>query len=225
VFDADGRHAAHVAHHAGKAHVVVDGEEGPSYDAIRGLRYAPSGDRLVYAARRGANEGIVLNGVVRQWHDSVEAPVFSSDGSRWGYIAHDSGRSTVVVDEAIVAREESATDLVLSGATRRTAYVARRGDEAAVVDDRGRHAFDLIVTGTLQFLADGSRWVCLAGDDQQRKVRVVVEGLETSRALDWSEIARLLKREPSVQSLREWVAAEGEAMARTPCASGCKRED
>jgi len=204
---------AYAARDHGQWWVVEPQSRSGPWAAIRALRYAPSGGGLIFVARTDAGEGVAIGGVVQRWHDSVEAPVFAGDGRRWGYIGHDSGASAVIVNGETIGREREAHDLALSGATNRTAYVARRGDSVAVVDDRGRHPFDMVITGSLQFLGDGSRWVCLIGDSERRRLRVVVEGSATGRPVDWAEITRLIERDPSEETLRAWVAAEGELIA------------
>ncbi len=128
-----------------------------------------------------------------------------------------SGDSTHVVVDGIRGPGWEAVGQIAfdveNGTTNPLAYVARYGDSVAVVDDRGRHSFDIVITGSLQFLRDGSRWVCLVGDSKRRRLRVVVEGIAVGRPVDWAEMARLIGRDPSEETLRAWVAADGELIA------------
>jgi len=166
--------------------------------------------------REDGRERMFADGVVGAPFDSVGAPVFAPRGTRWGYLGRDSAGTAVVLDGAVLAREESATDLALSADGARYAYIARRGGRAALVDDLGAHPFDLLVAGTLVFLED-DRWACLAGERRERDLFVVVEGRSERPPFNWSENARLARRDPSGAWLREWVRAEA---ARSVSAQG-----
>jgi hypothetical protein len=133
-------------------------------------------------------------------------PTFSPDG-RWGYVARDGDSVSVIVDGAVAARAAWAADLTLGRAARQ-AYVTAEGDRMVVVDEQTRHVVDLVVTGTLQFVADGTVWACLAGDRAKRELFVVVNGVRVGRPFDWPEIVRRMHDGEGAAAVRAWVVAE-----------------
>lgn len=181
---------------------------GPFTD-VRALAYGPSNDALTFVASQAALETVFIAGTPSAgWHETVDTPVFAVSGNRMGYVAHGADQSEVFLDGELLAREEHASDLAI-GVGARYAYVASAGDRQSVVDERGRHELDMVIDGTLQFIADGSRWVCLAGDRARRELFVVLDGTVTNRRLDWSEMVRLVQRPGALDALRTWVAAAG----------------
>jgi hypothetical protein len=149
---------------------------------------------------------------VDRWHQRVVAVAFAGDG-RWGYVAEDGALARVVVGGAVAAEGPWATDLAF-GDGGRQAYVVGGGDGALVVDEAGQHAFDLVVADTLQYVAGGRTWTCLAGDAGRRELFVVTDGVRLGRPFDWSEIVRQTRRGADARAVRSWVAAEaGRALA------------
>ena len=203
---ASGARWGYAAKDLGRWRVVTpEGALGP-FDSVWALAHAPPDEALTFVVRDGGRAVLIRGGAAVARHDSLRAPVFARRGGRWGYVAHDAGGSAAVVDGRVIAREPWIGDLAL-GAGERLAWVARRGDSVAVVDERGRHAFDLVVDGTLQFVRDGASWACLAGDRARRRLWVVVDGVPTGRAFDWSEMARLARLGSGEEAIRAWVAA------------------
>jgi hypothetical protein len=64
VLDGDGCHLAYAAERGAKRIVVADGVEGPEYDDIGKIIFAPNG-RLAYSALLGAEWRVVSDGAVR----------------------------------------------------------------------------------------------------------------------------------------------------------------
>jgi len=116
---------------------------------------------------------------------------------------------SVIVDGRVAARAPGITDLVF-GRGGRQAYVTGEGERMVVVDEQTRHAFDLVVTGTLQFVGGGTVWACLVGDRVRRELFVVVDGVRVGRPFDWSEIVRQMQDGDGAAAVRAWVVAEAE---------------
>lgn len=188
--------------------VERSGRHGP-FDAVQSPVYLPASDTLLFVARRDGYEAVLSSPMTDQrWHHAVTRPTVARDGS-WGYIAQGPDSSEIFVGGALVGREPYARELVLAEAGGRFAYVAERDGRVAVVTGDGRHEFDLVIDGTLQFIGDGSQWVCLTGDRARRTLRVVVNGVATAHHVDWSELVRLVQRPGAEHALRRWVAAAG----------------
>lgn len=188
------------------------------YDAVRGLGMLRNGDDAspVFIASTHAGEAVVVGGVVHPVGGEVTRLVIAREGARWGYIADE---SAVYLDGRRIATGSRVTELAIADHGRRWAYLAADGDTTAVVDERGRHPFELIVEGSLQFVAAGdvAAWAALAGDRKRRELYVVVEGRRTRRRLDWSEMVRQARDASSAEfALRQWVAAAARLELREP---------
>lgn len=199
---------AYAARDSARWRVVAEGNPSEPFDAVRALVHPPNGEAIAFIARLGEREGVVRGGRIEGWHDSVEPPAFSPDG-RWGYVARDGDSVSVIVDGRVAARAPGITDLVF-GRGGRQAYVTGEGERMVVVDEQTRHAFDLVVTGTLQFVGGGTVWACLAGDRVRRELFVVVDGVRVGRPFDWSEIVRQMQDGDGAAAVRAWVVAEAE---------------
>jgi hypothetical protein len=201
----------------GRTRVVADGVTGPAFDEVRTLTLLePSG--AAYVARRADREAFARDGQVGAWHERVLSLACSADG-RCGYAADDEDGSVVVVDGRTAARAPWASDVALGAGGRWAAVIGQR-DGAVVVDEKGRHAFDLVLAGTLQYVADGSRWACLAGDRRRQDLFLVVDGALLDR-LDWSTITRETGRGGDPGLIREWVAARAAALSDPGGSGSC----
>ena len=113
-----------------------------------------------------------------------------------------------------------AGNLVFSPDGLRYAYLVRNEEADVIVHDRGIEEFDMVVDGTLQFVARGERWACLAGELEGRRLFVTVEGEQDVRPFDWSDFGGVTRSrtatdittESTLEALRAWVAAESAAI-------------
>jgi hypothetical protein len=99
---------------------------------------------------------------------------------------------------------------VALGAQGRHAYVVGDHGGAAVVDERSRHTFDIVLRGSLLYVASGQAWACLAGDRGRRELYLVVDGEKRDR-LDWAAVTREAERGSDESRIRDWVVARAEA--------------
>jgi hypothetical protein len=97
-FAPDGR-LGYVALQSSGMVAVVDGVEGPRFDAIEPqLAFSPDGGHLAYPARLGRQMTCVVDGVAQEPYDRVGRPAFSPDGARMAYAAERGRRLSLVVD-------------------------------------------------------------------------------------------------------------------------------
>ena len=216
-----GGEVAYIARGADAWWVVgPDGRWGP-FLAAHSLYFEGPGS-LTFVARADGGERVFHRGTPGAFYGEIEPPVVVAGGRHWGYVGHDSVRSVVVLDGLRHSDHEWAGDLALDAAGRRFAFVSRRNDSTYVVDDRGAHAFDLVVDGTLQFTSTGC-WAGLVGRWHDRSLFVVVEGNKEARRFDWWEFTGVVLDGPfpraeepgTARLLRSWVAAEAELIVRS----------
>jgi hypothetical protein len=158
---------------------------------------------------------VFINASPQGWHSAVDSPVFSAKADRWGYISHGAEGSSVHLQGQLLAREEAARDLAISPDGRRHVYLAARGTLFEIVDEIGRHPFEMVIEGTLQFNEAGS-WMALAGDPTRRRLFLVVDGADTGLQLEWTELIRFATGADPEAELRRWVAAAAALHSSTP---------
>jgi hypothetical protein len=195
---------------------VVGGEEASPFDAVMpaSLAFDGSGAHVAFAARRDGRWRVTADGREGAPFDEVDAPTWSDDGVL-GYVARRGFVARAVIDGKEGVGWAWASDLVL-GSGGRFAYLAGHGAHSYVVDDRGEREYALVVSGTLSFSREGTRWGCIAGDARSRKLFIAAEG-GGQRPLDAEELVAAISKpsadlRPSqrldAEILRRWVAAE-----------------
>ncbi|MBK7773198.1 MAG: hypothetical protein IPI43_03540 [Sandaracinaceae bacterium] len=133
----------------GRQRVVVDGVEGPWYDAVgvASLVFTADG-HVAYPARVGSHWHMVHDGRVGPAHDGVGEAVLSPDGTHLIYAAARGERWTVVVD----GHEQGEWSALQSGSLRLTpgpsAGPARRALRWSFIGYRGEDAF-VVVDGNV----------------------------------------------------------------------------
>jgi Tol biopolymer transport system component len=104
-FSPDSRHVAFAARDLDRGKqefLVLDGKEGPPWDAVLGgtPTFSPKGDRHAYLARQGGRYVVVVDGQAGRPYERILRPVlFSEDGRHVAYLA-DRGKHawTAVID-------------------------------------------------------------------------------------------------------------------------------
>ena len=101
-FSADGGHWVYSATEDGKWFRVVDGKQGPVFDAVStDFVFSPDGQRTAYSGRKGQERFLVVDGTVEQKIEGLTdgTLVFSPDGRRLAYAVARPDRSAhIVVD-------------------------------------------------------------------------------------------------------------------------------
>lgn len=178
LYGPDGRRLAHWAETDEGCLAVLDGVEGPRYDAVGGFAFSGDGSRFAYHARkRGGRHLVVVAGAEGPEFDDAYEVRLDSGGGRVAYFAREGDRWRAF-DSAGGSGSESWDDvktgsLVLSSAGGRLAYVARAGDDWFVVLD-GERRGPWIEAGPVVFSDDGRHhaFLALAPDGH----RLVVDG-------------------------------------------------
>lgn len=102
-FSPDSKRIAYVAGREKKYFAVIDGKEGPPYDAVGLLQFSPDSGHSVYVATDNLEKFVVADGVegkhykARQF-DPIENLQFSADGSHLAYSARVNRDWFVVLD-------------------------------------------------------------------------------------------------------------------------------
>ena len=193
---------------------IIDGAKqfGP-FTSIKSnlLRDAQGG--LVFVAQRGESRVVILGELESGPWNEVETP--SIGAAHVGFIAERDDRNVVLIDGKEISTWEWAASLVLSPDGQRFAHLARRGGKTFVVLDGTELTFDVVVSGTLAFSKNGSRFGCVTGDPKTRRLFITRD--DGKRApVDMEEVVAALSRgnpdtlltSPDVLLLRRWVEAE-----------------
>lgn len=168
-YSADGARLGYLARRGDEVRAVVDGAEGPAYEAIAELVLGRQ--RVGLIARRGGRWRVVLDGEEGAAVDSAAWLRLSPDGRHAVYAAQERGAWSVVKDGVAAGRWDRVLEIVWAPAGDGWGYVARRGDEHVVVlggdAARGRgYAW----AGGLCFSLDGRRHAYLARRGEQALV-------------------------------------------------------
>jgi hypothetical protein len=191
-FSPDGRHFAYtvIAISSPKFMVVVDGKEGPVYEAVRDFQFGADGSRFAYLGRKGFTEVCVTDAGEEKPSLLISDLTISPDGKHVAYKALGTGGSVVVRD----GKEQKPYMQILDGSLRfspdgrRLAYwVMGAGGLAVVangVEGKG-YGYNGFVPG-LGFSPDGRHlaYVAVRGDGTGVVVVDGVEGPKFDRALE-----------------------------------------
>jgi hypothetical protein len=213
-------HWAVVSDSADGRRVVADGREQESFDEVDRMVWAPEGDAVAYAARRGQAWYVVTGGRRSEPYADVEQPVFAPNGPHHGYVAHDAAGSVVAIDDRIAWRSPTrVTGLTLSEDGSRSAWVYRDARTAGIAVDGERFPYEVVIERTLRFSHDDRHWAALVGSLREHRLFLVVDG-RTTLNFDSEEFFGGPRDDPGGR-LRGWVSAELElylarAKARRP---------
>jgi hypothetical protein len=200
LFSPDSRHVVYSVLGDNHGFVVVDGVEGPKYDAVGDAVYSADGQHLAYLAKKGRTPGVVEGGTWRVVEDGVEglegamgpawniapAPNLSADGRRVAFPAERDGKPLAdlvegvkwveVVDGVAGPEYDEVGDAVFSPDGKRVAYSPKKGEKWLIVLDGVEEArYDVV--GDAVFSPD-SRHVAYTANHSKRRVVVVEDGVE-----------------------------------------------
>jgi len=167
-FSPDKNRMAFIAGDGEKQFAVLDGEKGPAFDRVDGLRFDATGKRFAYRARSGLEHFIVVNGESKGPYEDVApgSPLFSPDGKTTAYAAMDADAAWRVYTNG---KRGPAVDAVVSRLTfvpgvPEPVYIARKLL-------RGKYSFGLVSGGKFGkqygsiWMGDGGRLIV---DDEGR---------------------------------------------------------
>lgn len=116
--------------------IVTDGVERGEYDGLKHVTISSDGQRLAFAARRGAEWFMVTDGTEEGPFAEVSDALFSPDGRRFAYCSlGEKGQRTLRVDGAEVAQVGMATPVTFSADSEHYAYVGGSQGAAFVAVD------------------------------------------------------------------------------------------
>jgi Tol biopolymer transport system component len=143
VFSPSGHVLAYRAKRGKKEFIVVEGKEGPEFEAGEGRDFeaiddpvfSPDGRKIAYAARQGHSKRSVVirddmeSNFRKSSFDSVSSIVFSTDGARLAFAAKDESGSFIVVGDDRGETFDLVGAPVFNPDGTRVAFGARRGKQ------------------------------------------------------------------------------------------------
>jgi len=193
VFSPNGKRCAYAALSGGQNLVVLDGEEGPLFDAAARFDFTARGQHLFYSALRGIKRFAVVDTQVYGPYDDMRpnagavgpeamSDVFeiSSDGSRVGFIAKRGEEWFVNVDGTESGPYSGCVGLAISPEGSRVAYLAKR-DQGWFMMVNGEERPGSALQ-SLSFSPDGKRMASIVKRGDKRLALIDgVEGKEYDR--------------------------------------------
>jgi hypothetical protein len=202
VFGPDSKHLAYAARQGKEWRVVLDGKEGPAYDALGndaaklpglyGPLFSLKGNRLAYAAKKDGKWLMVVDGEAGPAYDAIgsEAQVFpecyglrfSPDGKHVAYTARKGETWRVVADGKPGAEYDNVRGETLhySPDSAALAYVAEKdGRRVLVVNGQESPPYEEI-----ELLGDPARGFSLFSPDGKRTAYTVKSGEKWLVAVD-----------------------------------------
>jgi len=215
VLSQDGQHYACVVGRRFNCRVVLDGQEGKSYQEVWSLAISPDGRHVAYsvalsAGGEGLTEGqvVVVDGKEGPTYDLIQGtPVFSPDSRRVAYVGSKDGRLRVVLDgkeyKEYPLHGIDEKSLTFSPDSRRFAYIGVTGekDRFVVIDRKECEKYRHVEAPV--FSADSKRLAYVAVHHSGGN-SVVVNGeigpkydmiLEMSFSLDGKRLTYMAQRE------------------------------
>lgn len=177
-FSADGKRVAYAALKTNKQCVViVDGVEGPEYQAV--IADSPvvskDGTKILYGVRKGAKWLVWLNGKEGPAYDRVGHLAVSANGATVAYQARKGNSAVLVINGVESAPHEGFGSVAVSPDGKRVAYVAWKEKKCFVsVDGQRGESTDGLVEDSLSFSPDGKRYAYKAARGEKRIV--VIDG-------------------------------------------------
>lgn len=185
-FSRDGGRAAYVvnlsdARARGPRRVVVDGQEGPTFDYVwsGGLHFSDNGKHFAYTAERGGKRFAVVDGVESGPYERVSAPAFRDYKEKGFVVAFDAvrdGRQLFVVNGREFAADDlKGRELFFGEQAREPREVVREGKHFVVWEGHDVGPFDERVGTFLHTAprAGGGLFVVFEGQRGEKQIAVV----------------------------------------------------
>lgn len=113
-----------------KVSVVINGKEGPTFDAIDNLIFSPDEESFLYRAKKGDKQCIVINNRPGPFYDGIvvfKNLLFSPDSKRIAYVAYKKDQGCILVlDGKETASYGLIKEIIFSPDSKRIAYKARK---------------------------------------------------------------------------------------------------
>ncbi len=189
VFSPDSKQVAYFATQSGKNFAVINGVEGPLFDAAQradeqaGIFFSPDSKHVVYRVQHGNKFAMVMDNSEGSLHDGVgSVPSFSSDGRHVAYTARDGEKQCVVADGIEGKAYAGVGQQTFSPDGKHLAYWAQPnlnfGEQFVVVDGAEGKKYGRPAAGPL-FSPDGQHLAFAASRSSNQPFEVVVvDGVE-----------------------------------------------
>jgi WD40-like Beta Propeller Repeat len=183
----DGKKAAYIAILPSKKMVVVlDGQEGPTFDSIDFPLFSPDSQHLAYRAESDGVAHVVVDGQVQPGYDTVVgiSLSFSPDSQRVAYEAVRKGQHVIVID----GREAAQCNALRAGpgfspdSKRWAAAIAADASDPSslrtnvMIDGKIGPTYDAIFAGDMRFSPDSKHFAF--GAMRDKRAFVVLDGVE-----------------------------------------------
>jgi Tol biopolymer transport system component len=228
VLSPDGkRMACFISENRGKECVVLDGKRDKEYEKVAGLRFSPNGRRFAYVAWIDDGMYVVLDGQEQQFYKAVEDVVFSPDSKRVAYKALSIGEKGeyfehFVVVDGIEGKRYRTQDLaelinisppIFSADSKHIAYVVGMENKCWMVVDEveGKRYDEIRKEGIGLLWHNWDKCLGLSPDGkiaywakQDRRWRVVVDGVESKEYWGYLQKSRLVFETPNLLTGVAW---------------------
>jgi Tol biopolymer transport system component len=162
--------------------VVVNGEEGKTYDDIETLVFSPDSQKLAYRAIKEKKFLMVVNDKeVGGVYDLVWYPIFSPDSQKLAYIAQKEEKHFVVVNGKEGKAYDLIHDIIFSPDGQEIAYVAETEDKYLVVRNGKEGKLYHVILGPPVFSPDGKKIAYVTREEKAMKFFMVVNEKEGER--------------------------------------------
>ena len=190
---------------------VIDGQKSEVFDNLGSIHFSQGG-QYAYAAERDGSWFIIRNGTRSLAYSSVGQLIFA--GEQLFYEASWDGDTFVVADTIRGPSLKWVGRLIVSPDGLHLAYLGQPWRESTSVFHNGTvSAVPHALSGTLVLSEDYQHWACLAQNEVDGDIDIVIDGQFRS-AFDLEEMMALVMLTPDASSiqhekmLRYWVKAE-----------------
>ena len=190
---------------------VIDGQKSEVFDNLGSIHFSQGG-QYAYAAERDGSWFIIRNGTRSLAYSSVGQLIFA--GEQLFYEASWDGDTFVVADTIRGPSLKWVGRLIVSPDGLHLAYLGQPWRESTSVFHNGTvSAVPHAISGTLVLSNDYQHWACLAQNEVDGGIDIVIDGQFRS-AFDLEEMMALIMLTPDASSiqhekmLRYWVKAE-----------------
>ena len=146
VFSPDSLRLAYIAVNGEKELVVVDSQNGQSYEAISSSPiFSPDSKKVAFIARKNGKWLVVVDGNEGKPYEQIENLLWSPDGQKIAYIAFHNGKELVVVNGTEGPEYQIIDRMEFSPDGQHLAYAADIGQkQVLVVDGKESKQYDMI---------------------------------------------------------------------------------
>jgi hypothetical protein len=154
----DGTRFAYTKSRGKQVVLVVDGTEGPEWEAVAGPQFSGDGRHVAYVARADKRLRVIIDGVEGPMFDEILEFTWSPRGSRFAYLGRTGKQLTPVIDgvaDSVFSNFGLEPAFTWSPDGRHVAYSAARAEDNWHVRTDARPGPPYTVSGRAVFSTDG----------------------------------------------------------------------